>query len=172
MSAPEPDARLIYARTEAGEAEAGERALHIGHASRRILALVDGQRCVGDLAQFARPGELGPILVELEKHRLIDAVGVAREPSEAERRARQRAEQVLLNEAKQALGGVFRRELGSAGQIWEARIGDCVSMEVLRRVLREAVDVVEQRNGEQAARRVVAAVRPIFESARAGIAPS
>ena len=52
--------------------------------------------------------------------------------------------------------------------IWEARIADCVSMEVLRRVLREAVDVVHARNGEQAARRVITAVRPIFESARTG----
>jgi hypothetical protein len=37
---------------------------------------------------------------------------------------------------------------------------------VLRRVLREAVDVVYYRNGESAARRIVAAVRPVFEQSR------
>jgi hypothetical protein len=36
-------------------------------------------------------------------------------------------------------------------------------MEVLRRVLREAVDVVYYRHGEASARRIVAAVRPVFE---------
>ncbi len=170
MSAQQPDARLIYARTDAGEAEAGEPALDIGQASRRILALIGGHRSVGDLAQFARPGELLAIVAELERHGLIEVVGVAREPSEVERRAQRAAEQALLGAAKKSLGGVFCSELGNAGQIWDARVADCVNMEVLRRVLREAVDVVNARNGEDAARRIIAAVRPIFEAAREGVA--
>ncbi|HMM52645.1 MAG: hypothetical protein LC136_10885 [Burkholderiales bacterium] len=165
MSA-EPDPRLVYARTADGDDESAEPRRELAPGERRILNAIDGQRCVGDLVQFARPGELGPILAELEARRLIEVVGLADEPSEAERRARASAEQALLERAKHGLRGVFGAELGAAGQVWEARVADCVSMEVLRRVLREAVDVVYFRSGEAAARRIVAAVRPVFEQAR------
>ena len=128
--------------------------------------LIDGKRCVGDLPDFARPGELGPILAELEAQRLVEVAGLADEPSEAQRRSRAAAEQARLDEAKRSLRGLFDGELGAAGHVWEARIADSVNMEVLRRALREAVDVVYFRSGEAAARRIVAAVRPLFEQAQ------
>ena len=156
----EPDPRLIYARTADGHDEAEQPRRGLTPAARRILVVIDGKRCVGDLPNFARPGELGPILVELEGQRLIEVAGLA------ERRARASAEQALLNEAKRSVRGLFGAELGAAGHVWEARIADCVNMEVLRRVLREAVDVVYYRSGEAAARRIVAAVRPVFEQAQ------
>jgi hypothetical protein len=162
----EPDPRLIYARTADGHDEAEQPRRGLTPAARRILVVIDGKRCVGDLPNFARPGELGPILVELEGQRLIEVAGLADEPTEAERRARASAEQALLNEAKRSVRGLFGAELGAAGHVWEARIADCVNMEVLRRVLREAVDVVYYRSGEAAARRIVAAVRPVFEQAQ------
>jgi len=161
-----PDPRLVYARTADGHDEAAEPRRALAAPARRILNAIDGQRCVGDLEQFARPGELGPILAELEGQRLVEVVRLADEPSEAERRARASAEQVLLDQAKRGLHGLFGAELGAAGHVWEARVADCVSMEVLRRVLREAVDVVYFRCGEAAARRIVAAVRPVFEQVR------
>ena len=162
----EPDPRLVYARTAEGHDEAAAPGGGIGPGARRILELIDGQRCVGDLQDFARPGELGPIIAELESQRLIEVTGIAEEPSEAHRRARASAELALLTQAKRTLRGLFDAELGTAGHVWEARVADCVSMEVLRRVLREAVDVVYFRSGEAAARRVVAAVRPVFEQAQ------
>jgi len=165
MSA-EPDPRLIYARTADGHDEAGEPRRELTPGARHILAAIDGQRCVGDLGLFARSGELGPCLAELEGQHLVEVAGLADEPSEAERRARASAEQVLLDQAKRGLHGLFGAELGTAGHVWEARVADSVNMEVLRRVLREAVDVVYFRSGEAAARRIVTAVRPVFEQAR------
>jgi hypothetical protein len=165
MSA-EPDPRLIYARTADGHDEAAGPQRELDPAARRILALIDGQRRTGDLRAFARAGELGPIIAALEAHRLIEVAGLAEEPTEAQQRARAAAEQALLDAAKRSLRGLFDAELGSAGHVWEARVVDSVNMEVLRRVLREAVDVVYYRNGESAARRIVTAVRPVFEQSR------
>ncbi|MBN9463009.1 MAG: hypothetical protein J0H00_17515 [Burkholderiales bacterium] len=162
----QPDERLIYARTADGHDEAARPRRTLAQAARRILVLVDGQRRVGDLSAFARPGEIGPVLAELESQHLIEVCGLADEPTESERRQRAQAEQALLNAAKRMLRGLFAAELGTAGHVWEARVADSVRMEVLRRVLREAVDVVHERNGEAAARRVLAAVRPVFEQAR------
>ncbi len=165
MTLSQPDPRLVYGRTIEGDDETGACSRDIAHSSRRVLALVDGLRRVGDLVAFARPGELGTALAELERHGLIEVVGVAAEPSESERRAREVAEQKLLEAARRTLHDAFADELGTASHVWQARAADSVSMEVLRRVLREAVDVVQARRGEAAARRVLEAVRPIFESA-------
>lgn len=157
-----PDARAIYARTPAGDEEIAARALDLPHAARRILALVDARRSVGDLSRLARPGELTAVLATLERHELIEAVAHADEASEAQRSARRRSEQAQLQEAKAALRNVFVAELGSAGRIWDARVADSVSLEVLRRVLREAIDVLQARGDEAATQRVLALARPVF----------
>ncbi len=164
MKSQPPDPRLIYARTPAGDAEMGARALTLAHSARRILALLDARRSVGDLSQLTRPGELGPVLAALEKHSLVEVVALAAAPTEAQRRERERAEQAKLLAAKQTLRDAFVAELGVAGRIWDARIADSVNLEVLRRALREAVDVVALRRGEAAAQRVLARVRPVFAS--------
>ena len=49
----EPDPRLVYARTAEGHDEAAAPGGGIGPGARRILELIDGQRCVGDLQDFA-----------------------------------------------------------------------------------------------------------------------
>jgi len=141
------------------------RALELGHPARRVLALVDAKRSVGDLAQLTRPGELGPALALLERHGLVEVVALAAEPTEAQRRERERAGQMRLQATKEALRGVFAAELGVPGRIWDARVADSVDLEVLRRVLREAIDVVEARRDAAAARRVLALVRPLFARA-------
>lgn len=157
-----PDPRRIYGRTPAGNDELAARALELDHAARRILALIDARRTVADLSRFARAGELGPVLAALERHRLVEVVGLADEPTELQRRARERAEQALLLEAKETLRHAFVAELGNAGRVWDARVADSVSFEVLRRVLREAIDVVQARAGEGAMQRVLARARPVF----------
>ncbi|MCD6674139.1 MAG: hypothetical protein LT106_14975 [Burkholderiaceae bacterium] len=162
MRSQPPDPRLIYARTPAGDAETSARALELAPSARRILALVDARRSVGDLSQLARPGELAPVLAALERLALVEVVALAAEPTEAQRRERERAEQARLQAIKDALRDVFAAELGVAGRIWDARIADSVNLDVLRRALREAVDVVELRCGEAAARRVLAIARPLF----------
>lgn len=160
--------RLIYARTAAGEVEVAERRLPLSASARRLLILVDGRRAVALLSNFVRIGEFDSLAAELLAHGLIEATGIAELPDEAGRMARQLAEQATLQATKQRLARLFETELGTAGHVWDARVADCVNMEVLRRVLREGVDVVFYRNGEASARRVVAAVRPVFEQVRGG----
>lgn len=164
-STQRPDPRRIYARTRAGDEEMGALAIELQPSARRILALVDAKRSVGDLSGLARPGELGPVLAALERHGLVEVVALAAEPTEVQRRERERAEQARLQAAKKALRNAFVAELGVAGRVWDARVADSVSLDVLRRVLREAVDVVEARRGEAAAQRVLAVVRPLFAAA-------
>ncbi|MGD9942633.1 MAG: hypothetical protein AB7L76_17070 [Burkholderiaceae bacterium] len=160
------ESRLIYARTAEGEQQLARQGRELSQPARRVLLVIDGQRCVADLPPIVRPDELRPILAELEAQRLIEPIGLADPLSETERRARLRAEHAALEAAKKRLRGLLDAELGPAGQIWEARIEDCVSMEVLRRALREAVDVVQARRGNDAARRIVLAVRPFFDEAQ------
>jgi DNA-binding PadR family transcriptional regulator len=157
-----PDARLIYARTPAGDEEIAARVLDLGHATRRILALINARRSVADLSKLARPGELTAVLATLERHELIEVIAHADEASEAQRRARRHAEQARLQEAKAALRNAIVAEFGSAGRIWDARVADSVSLEVLRRVLREAIDVLQARGDEAATQRVLALARPVI----------
>jgi len=63
---------------------------------------------------------------------------------------------------------VFERELGAPGLILDARLRDCVSLDVLRTLLREAVDTVQSRRGRAAADRVLAIVRPIYADYASG----
>ncbi|MDT3678444.1 MAG: hypothetical protein ROZ64_06375 [Burkholderiaceae bacterium] len=165
MRSQPPDPRLIYARTPAGDAETSARALELSPTARRILALVDARRSVGDLSLLARPGELAPVLAVLERLVLVEAVALAAEPTEAQRRERERAEQARLQAIKAALRDAFAGELGIVGRIWDARIADSVNLDVLRRALREAIDAVELRRGEAAVQRVLAIARPLFDSA-------
>ncbi|ODT35238.1 MAG: hypothetical protein ABS55_09415 [Lautropia sp. SCN 70-15] len=160
--------RLIYARTAAGEAEVGARQLPLSASARRLLVLIDGRRAVALLSNFVRAGELDALAGELLSHGLIEAIGIAELPDEVGRMARLLAEQAALQAAKRKLQRLFEAELGAAGHVWDARVADSVNLEVLRRVLREGVDVVFYRSGEAAARRIVAAVRPVFDQVRIG----
>ena len=167
MKTPDPQSpesrRLIYARTAAGEAEIEARSHPLSPSARRMLMLIDGRRTVGLLSQFARVGEFDALAAELLALELIETAGMAEPPDEAGRRARMAAERAALLGARQRLQGLFAAQLGVEGHVWDARVGDSVNMEVLRRVLREGVDVVSYRHGEGAANRILAAVRPVFE---------
>jgi hypothetical protein len=166
-TAEPPEAqRRIYGRTPAGDAELAARELALSASARRLLVLVDGRRSAGLLSSFVRVGEFELLIGELLRGGLVEATGLAELPDEAGRLARQLAETAALQTAKQRLQSLFEDELGPAGHVWDARVADSVNSEVLRRVLREGVDVVFYRNGEAAARRIVAAIRPVFEASR------
>lgn len=158
----------VFAKTDTGRRALLGQSVLLDQSARRILILVDGKRTLADLPQFARAGEIERIIDELTARGLIEQVGVAALPSADEQRRRRLAEQALLADVKAQLRGVFETELGAAGQIWEARVSDCVSADVLRRVLREAIDVLYFRSGEPAARRVVAMVKPLFRGTAPG----
>ncbi len=162
MSAPLPDPRAIYAPTPAGTAEAENPGGALNHVARRLLVLIDGKRDVQSLAAFVRGGELGGMIADLTAAGMIRVAGRSQpaNPEEAQRQAR--AEEAGLARAKRMCAEVLRNEMGSAGHVWEARVADAVDREVLRRVVRDAIEVLHQRAGEQAARRAVAALKPLL----------
>lgn len=157
------DSRLVYMKTALGSTEMLERKLSLSIGARRMLIIIDGQRRLGDLPTFARPGELGAILEELESHHLIALAGIADAMPEAERKVRQRIEDTVLGELKSRLAGVFVAELGeSDGEVLEARMADSVNIEIAKRVLRDAIDVIGTRIDADAAKRVILAAKPIL----------
>jgi hypothetical protein len=156
------DQRVVYVKTAAGSKEVLARKLSLNPAERRILIIIDGKRSVAELPDFARPGEIVSILASLSQKGLIQVSGMYDLP-DAEQIAKLKQEEMLkLERIKTELEGVFERELGVAGQVWDARLSDSVTLDVVRTVLREAIDVLFSRAGEPAARRVIASVRPIL----------
>lgn len=156
------DQRVVYVKTPAGSKEVLARKLSLNPAERRILIIIDGKRSVAELPDFARPGEVVSILANLYQKGLIQISGTYELPTPQQIAAKKIEDDHKLNRLKATLEGVFERELGVGGQVWDARLSDSVSLEVIRGVLREAIDVLFSRAGEPAARRVIASIRPIL----------
>jgi hypothetical protein len=157
------DSGLVYQRTEAGEALLRAGANALTQVARRLLPLFDGRRRVADLPSNMRAGDLEAAITELQTQGLIRFTGRA-DLGPPEGRASLEAERVILAELKVELDGLFAREMGEPGKVWDARVQDCVNLLILRRVLREAIDIAYFRSGADAARRIVAVVRPIFRA--------
>lgn len=156
------DELTVFERTETGDAALAAPPPGLDRASLRLLTLIDGQRSLSDLPRFARSGELDRIVGLLRERGLVALRGQADLPDHQARQQRLASERATLEHMKRELRGVFNRELGQAGAVWEARVEDCVTVEVLRQVLREAIDVLYFRGGGEPARRVVALVKPLF----------
>ncbi len=156
------DELTVFERTETGDAALAAPPPGLDRASLRLLTLIDGQRSLADLPRFARAGELDRIVGMLRERGLVAQRGQADLPDAQARQQQLASERAMLERMKGELRGVFNRELGHAGAVWEARVEDCVSIEVLRQVLREAIDVLYFRGGGEPARRVVALVKPLF----------
>lgn len=156
------DPRLVFTKTDAGATEVAARTLKLTTSERRILILLDGRRRLADLPSFARPGELEPIVDRLEAAGLIALAGIADDPAASDAEARRQRERAVQSRIQAALDGAFEREIGAAGLIFEARLRDCLNLEVTRRVLREAIDQVERMRGREAAERILARVRPVY----------
>lgn len=159
------DPRLVFAKTAAGTEEITYRQHGLSSAARRILILIDGHRRLSDLPPFTRPGELEPLVDQLASLGLIALAGIADDPSPDEVRERQRREREALVHLQQGLRGEFERELGADGLVLEARMRDCVSLDLLRLLLREAVDQVARHRGRDAAERMLGVIRPIYAEA-------
>jgi hypothetical protein len=149
------DPRLVFARTPAGSAEIVERRHALSPAARRILILVDGRRSLAELPALTRPGELPTVVADLQAAGLIALSGIL----DALPAGYLPATDPRLEALKARLRGAFERELGAAGTVLEARVQDCVNMLVMRRVLREVIDLVRDRAGEPAAQRVAVLAR-------------
>ena len=156
------DELAVFERTATGDAALVTPPPGLDRASLRLLTLIDGQRSLAHLPRFARAGELDRLVSILRGRGLVALRGKVAQPDALARRQRIAAERAMLAQLKRELRGVFIHELGHAGEVWEARVQDCVSIEVLRQVLREAIDVLYFRGGGEPARRVVALVKPLF----------
>ncbi len=156
------DPRLVFAKTDSGATEVAARAFKLSTSERRILILLDGRRRLADLPPFARPGELDPIVDRLEACGLIALAGIADHPAQREDDTRRQKERSVQTRLLASLDGAFEREVGAAGLILEARLRDCVNLEVFRRVLREAIDQVERMRGREAAERLLTRIRPLY----------
>lgn len=159
------DPRLVFGKTPAGVDEITRREHGLSSAARRILILIDGHRRLSDLPPFTRPGDLEPLVDQLASLGLIALAGIADDPSPEEVQQRQRREREALMHLQQRLRGEFERELGGDGLVLEARLRDCVSLDLLRVLLREAVDQVARQRGREAAERMLAVIRPIYAEA-------
>ncbi len=155
------DLRLVFAKTPEGSAELTGRSHGLSTVERRILILIDGQRRLADLPPFARPGEIGPIIDKLQSHGLIRLAGIADDPipSPDDQADRVRAQ---LAQVRGQLAGSFERELGADGRILEARLRDSISLEVARRVVRDAIEAIAERRGRDAADRLASVSRRAF----------
>lgn len=156
------DLRLVFAKTDAGVAEVSGRTQGLGQTARRLLILIDGQRRLSDLSGLARPGEIVSVIEDLQNKSLIRLVGIAEGPSPEEILAREQDRALVVTELKKALASKFHAELGNSGHIFDERVTDCVNLDVMRRVLREAIDAVLFKNGDKAAQNIVSIVRPIL----------
>lgn len=156
------DLRLVFAKTAEGAAELISRQNGLSTVERRILILVDGHRRLADLPPFARPGEIGPIVDKLQSHGLIRLAGIADDPPVQAPSEDPDGVRARLHWLRQQLAGSFERELGGDGRVLEARLRDSISIEVARRVVRDAIEVVGQRCGRAAADRLALLSRRAF----------
>ncbi len=148
------DPRLVYAKTAAGAAELRDRGETLSAPARRLLLLIDGRRPLAALPATVRPGELPRLVEALLANGLIALSGIVETlpPTDELRDPR-------LEDFKRRIEGVVLRELGPAGHVLEARLQDCVNMTVMRGVMREIVELIRARAGDDAAGRVAAAAQ-------------
>lgn len=159
MTNDAPDPRLVFAKTPLGSDEMTQRALGLSNAARRVLILVDGRRRLLDITPFVRPGEIDGIVEELQALGLIVLAGIADALTDEELREREARQRETLRALQRALEGAFARELGKEGLVLDARVRDCVDLDVLRRLLRGAVETVERKRGQRCAERLLRTIR-------------
>lgn len=163
MINPQIEKDVLYIRTQEGEDEAQRPRRGLPTGALRILGKIDGHRCVGDLASFVRPFELPGILLELETQLLVERSEHWNEQVRTENRKRQQKENALLGTAKQESLKVLEKAFEEAEHVWVARIKDAINIDVLRMVLREAVDIIAKRKGEKSGLQALAEIRRIFD---------
>jgi hypothetical protein len=148
------DPRLVYAKTAAGVSEVEHRSDTLAPAARRLLLLIDGRRPLAALPAAVRPGELPKLIEGLLEAGLIRLSGIVEELPEGNALRDPR-----LEDFKRRIEGAVSRELGPAGSVLEARLQDCVNMTVMRGVMREVIELVRTRAGDDAARRLADAAQ-------------
>jgi len=148
MAAPDP--RRVYSRTPTGDAELATPGRGLTPQALRLLSMIDGRRALSQLPLSLRPAELPIRLEELLVQGLIVLVGL----SEPIQQAPAPPRDPRLDAFKRQIAGAVSRELGPAGSVLEARLQDCVNLDVMRTVMREVIERVRARAGDDAALRL------------------
>jgi hypothetical protein len=153
------DPRLVYAKTEAGAVEITARSLGLSQSLRRVLILLDGKRAISQLPGFVRPGDVAHLIDALEIQGLITLSGISETAP-----VNESLDNELLARMRPRFKDMFSREIGVVGKVFDARLNDAVSMDVLRTVLREGIDYIKENIDPNAARRVIDYVRAVLNS--------
>jgi hypothetical protein len=153
------DPRLVYAKTEAGVKEITGRTLGLSQGARRVLILLDGKRALSQLPGFVRPGDLVNIVDQLESSGLVTLVGISDTAP-----AGQDNDLETLSRLRPRFKEMFFRELGSVGKVFDARVNDAVTLDVLRAALREGIDYIKEYADPNTARRLVDYVRAVLNT--------
>ncbi|MDO4230610.1 MAG: hypothetical protein Q4D19_00595 [Lautropia sp.] len=151
----QPNPRMVFSLTETGMQTLKNPKRIMSTPARRLLNLLDGRRSLGEMPAIVRPADLTAALKELISADMIALTGIARSDGEAMDSQAERK----LKAIKRALAGAFEAELGPQASVLEARVQDCVSLAVLRNVLREIIDRVSIRKNAAAANRIATRVR-------------
>ena len=136
---------LVFQKTEAGLAEMAAPTLGLPPKLRRALIVVDGTKSVSEIAPMFRPGEMEPILMDLQARGLVTltggvvAVPIAR--PEAGDAAGAITPEVFEEVRRQAMREVSHR-LGPNGDTLAVKIERCRTPEELRVALREAEKIL------------------------------
>ena len=151
----QPNPRMVFSLTETGIQTLKHPKRFMSTPARRLLALLDGRRSLGEMPAIVRPADLPGALKELISRDMIALTGIARQDGESF----DPQTELKLQAIKRTLAGAFEAELGPDASVLEARIQDCVNMQVLRNVLREIIDLVSARKNAAAASRIATKVR-------------
>lgn len=149
--------QFIYARTTAGQQALERGAAGPEPRHRRFLALVDGQRTIGELQTVSRPDELIRTLEDLLGFGLIEKVGEKRflmpgvEVSDTDPfAAAAMTPEMFVRIKRRAISDLDKR-VGSAGAAVAQRLDACVTPAELRNALRAAEPDLAPLMGEGAA---------------------
>ena len=139
------DESLVFQKTEAGAAEMATPALGLPPKLRRALIVVDGMKSVSDLAPMFRPGEVEPILMDLQARGLVTLTGgvvaEAADRTGAGESPGAITADVFEEVRRQAMREVSHR-LGPNGDTLALKIERCRTPEELRAALREAEKIL------------------------------
>jgi hypothetical protein len=141
------DESLVFHRTDLGVREAASAAHELPAKLRRALLLVDGEKCVADIAPAFRAGEIGAILTELQAGGYLTLAGgamVRHEPGrpEAEESAPAAGDGDTLEAVRRRAMREISDTLGPNGDTLALRIERCATAAELRETLREAENIL------------------------------
>src|SRR5262245_57584417 len=161
------DDRLVYAKTAKGVAEVGSRSGDVSLAARRVLIMVDGKRTVAELGPFARTGEVGASLEQLEAQGFVQlASASAPAPPPTFPPSPEPVEEVGEDRPFANFESVKRRavrelsdRLGPDAEVMAARIEHCRNFDELRQRLHEAERLVAGMLGDTQAQEFLRALR-------------